>query len=116
LTSRLAKDSAPVPEVTDGNTLVVFIRLAFGNTECDESDPTVVNPRKELDMQASKGKCGCPCHKMSGLFITLIGLTFLLGAFGVLSEHAVSITWPVLVILAGLKKMTKGMCKCCDKA
>ena len=29
--------------------------------------------------QTSAGKCSCPCHKIIGLFIALIGLTFLLG-------------------------------------
>ncbi|HXI84115.1 MAG TPA: DUF5668 domain-containing protein [Verrucomicrobiae bacterium] len=67
-------------------------------------------------MQASEGKCGCPCHKMPGLFIVLIGLTFLLGALNVLSPRAVEIIWPILVILAGLKKMFSGMCKCCNSA
>ena len=28
--------------------------------------------------QTTEGKCSCPCHKIVGLFIALIGLTFLL--------------------------------------
>jgi hypothetical protein len=67
-------------------------------------------------MQTSEGKCGCFCHKMPGLLIALIGLTFLLGAFNVLSPRAVEITWPILLILLGLKKMFSGMCKCCNAA
>ena len=67
-------------------------------------------------MQASEGKCSCPCHKMPGVFIALIGLTFLLGALNVLSSRAVEITWPILLILLGLKKMFSGMCKCCSAA
>jgi hypothetical protein len=61
-------------------------------------------------------KCGCPCHKAVGLFILLIGITFLLGALGVITEHTVSLIWPVFVILLGLKKLAGGMCKCCTKA
>jgi hypothetical protein len=67
-------------------------------------------------MPASESKCGCLCHKMCGLFIVLIGLTFLLGALNVLSPRTVEITWPILLILLGLKKMCGGMCKCCSAA
>jgi hypothetical protein len=59
-------------------------------------------------------KCCCPCHKMKGLFIVAIGLVFLLGEFGVISQHAVNVAWPSLVILAGLKKLIR--CKCCSKS
>jgi hypothetical protein len=67
-------------------------------------------------MQASEGKCSCPCHKVPGLLIASIGLVFLLGAFNVLSSRVVQITWPILLILLGLKKMCGGMCKCCSAA
>ena len=58
--------------------------------------------------------CCCPCHKMKGILIILFGLTFLLGAFEVLSQHWVSIIWPILVMLAGVFSLMKGKCKCCD--
>lgn len=67
-------------------------------------------------MQTSEGKCGCPCHKVPGILIALIGLTFLLGALNVLTPHIVEITWPILLILLGLKTMAGGMCKCCSAA
>jgi hypothetical protein len=50
---------------------------------------------------------------MTGVFIFLIGLTFLLGAVDVLSAKVVSITWPIFLMLGGLKKSIR--CKCCDK-
>lgn len=63
------------------------------------------------------GKCGngckCVCHKMPGLLIALIGVTFLLGHFGAISEDLVSVIWPVILILIGLKKACRGICKCC---
>jgi hypothetical protein len=71
---------------------------------------------KEPAMQTSESKCCCFCHKAPGLLIALIGLTFLLGAFNVLSPRAVEITWPILLILLGLKKMCGGVCKCCSGA
>jgi len=61
--------------------------------------------------------CKCPCHKMLGILIVLIGLTFLLGNFDVVSAKFVATAWPILVILIGLKKMCpKGACKCCSEA
>jgi hypothetical protein len=52
---------------------------------------------------------------MVGILVALIGLTFLLGNLGVIGERVVSIAWPVLLILIGLKKTTGGMCKCCAR-
>jgi len=63
-----------------------------------------------------ESKCGCPCHCMPGLFIALIGVTFLLGAFNVISPRAVAITWPILLILIGAQKVCAGKCKCCKSA
>jgi predicted tellurium resistance membrane protein TerC len=51
-----------------------------------------------------------------GLFIALIGLTFLLGAFNVFSQRAVEVVWPILLVLIGMKLTCTGKCKCCDKA
>ena len=67
-------------------------------------------------METEEKKCPCPCHHVMGIFIVLFGLMFLLGALGVLSERTVGIIWPVLVILAGLKKVFSGFCKCCDRS
>jgi hypothetical protein len=50
---------------------------------------------------------------MIGLLVVLFGLTFLLRALGVISNHVASIAWPIIVILAGLKTLCRGMCKCC---
>lgn len=61
-------------------------------------------------------KCGCPCHKVPGLFIVLIGVAILLSALGVVSGKTGGITVGVLVILFGLNKMCSGMCKCCSQS
>lgn len=63
--------------------------------------------------QTPEGKCSCPCHCMTGVFIVLIGLTFLLGAFNVLSARVVEVTWPILIILLGVQKICGRKCKCC---
>jgi len=59
------------------------------------------------------GMCGCPHHKVVPLCITLIGLAFLLQALGTLTPSFVAMAWPVLLIVIGLMKLTKGMCTCC---
>ena len=57
--------------------------------------------------------CKCPHHKMIPLFITLIGVTFLLKAYGSVSAEFAAYSWSTLLTLIGLMKLTKGMCKCC---
>jgi len=64
-----------------------------------------------MDMNPNQpmGKmCKCPHHKMWPLLIILVGLTFLLEAFGVFSSMAVNVIWPILLIIFGFSKM----CKC----
>jgi hypothetical protein len=54
---------------------------------------------------------------MNGILVALIGLTFLLGNLGVLSQKIVGIAWPVLLILLGLKNSVgRGKCKCCPES
>ena len=52
---------------------------------------------------------------MVGVFIALFGLTFLLKNLDVISDHVTNIIWPSLIILAGVKKVVRGICKCCDE-
>jgi len=61
-------------------------------------------------------KCCCPCHKMPGALIILIGIALLLGALGVINGKAEWISISIVVILLGLSKMCSSFCKCCDKA
>jgi hypothetical protein len=37
------------------------------------------------------------------------------GALVMVSAHFVSIAWPILLIIIGIKKMCAGMCGCCQK-
>lgn len=61
----------------------------------------------------TEGKKCCPCKRMPGLFVILIGLTFLLKQVGVIDAHTAGILWPVIVILAGAQLMFRDLCKCC---
>lgn len=60
-----------------------------------------------------KGGCRCPHHMMFPFLVVAFGATFLLGAFNVIDGETVNVIWPIIVVLAGLKKMFARMCKCC---
>jgi hypothetical protein len=59
--------------------------------------------------------CKCPHHKMLPLLVVLFGLNFLLGTLSVITMRTESIIWPIIVIVAGLMKMSGGACKCCSR-
>ncbi len=63
-------------------------------------------------MQTGK-TCSCVHHNIMPALIVLFGLTFLLGAFNILSAYAVGMIWPILVIIGGVVKMKGRSCKCC---
>ena len=54
--------------------------------------------------------CKCPHHKLMPWCIILIGVAFLLMNLNIY-VHAMSIIWPILLIVIGLKKLVA--CKCC---
>ena len=65
--------------------------------------------------QAMMGQmCPCPHHKVVPAMITLIALAFLLKALGVMTSESVAILWPLFLLIAGLTKLSSGMCKCCS--
>ena len=68
-----------------------------------------------MQMGGDKKVCKCHHHKAMPILVIVFGLVFLLGNMHVLTWEAVSWIWPVLVIIAGAKKivMGMGMCKCC---
>ena len=59
----------------------------------------------------------CPCnhHKIVPLMIILIGATFLLNAFQVLPVGIVAFVWPVLLMVAGVAKLSGRSCSCCER-
>ena len=65
------------------------------------------------EMKMGGKTCGCPCHKTISILVVLFGLIFLLGALNIIPWQWVDIAWPILVIIAGITKMCKGMCSCC---
>lgn len=67
----------------------------------------------ENNTNQTGGMCKCPHHKALPTLVILFGLTFLLGALGILTWGAVSIIWPIILILAGFAKLSGRKCKCC---
>lgn len=57
--------------------------------------------------------CPCPHHKMLPFLLVAFGLVFFLGNLNILTQAAVTMTWPVIVMAAGLMKLMQGRCKCC---
>lgn len=62
-----------------------------------------------------KKKCGCPCHKITGVFLVLFGVTILVNCFGGLGERAAWIVVGCLMVLYGLAKIGASCCRCCDR-
>lgn len=58
-------------------------------------------------------KCGCPHHQMLPVFVILFGLLFLFHALAIVNDYAVAITWPIIVLAAGLTQLTSSRCHCC---
>jgi len=58
-------------------------------------------------------RCSCFHHSMFGVWMMLIGLLFLLGHFEVIGANIVSMSWPIVLMLAGLQKAFQHKCKCC---
>lgn len=57
--------------------------------------------------------CNCMHHKMIPILVVVFGALFLGQYYGMVMPNVVAMVWPVLVILAGLTKLFKGICKCC---
>ncbi|MGA2417708.1 MAG: DUF5668 domain-containing protein [Candidatus Staskawiczbacteria bacterium] len=55
-------------------------------------------------------ECKCAHHKIMPCCIILIGLAVLLMNLNIYA-YAMSIIWPILLIVIGVKKLMK--CKCC---
>ena len=65
------------------------------------------------DMSMGGKTCGCGHHKVLPILVILFGLDFLLASFSVVSMGFLGMTWPILVIIAGIVKLVK--CGCCMK-
>lgn len=69
---------------------------------------------EEQNMEMGGGRCKCIHHNVTGICVALIGLLFLLGALDVVGSRLVELGWPILLLVAGLTKVSGRMCKCCD--
>lgn len=76
---------------------------------CDTTD------KKDCGDKMDGKNCKCPCHKMPGLIIIVVGLAFLLETLNVLDTRTAHIIMAAGVMLYGFKTCGgKGMCKCCS--
>lgn len=53
--------------------------------------------------------CKCGHHWVGPIAVILIGVAFLLEAFGVWGSSVTAIVWPILLIIAAAGKL----CRCC---
>lgn len=84
-----------------------------GQKDCKGRIRCMLAPLNHHSFNMHDGMCKCPHHKMGPLFLTLIGLVFLLQALEVVTATFTATAWPVLLMLIGLQKMMGGMCTCC---
>ncbi|HYD93243.1 MAG TPA: hypothetical protein VEB18_02175 [Candidatus Paceibacterota bacterium] len=59
--------------------------------------------------------CKCTHHAIAPVAIVLIGLDFLGHAAGLISDTFLSLSWPALLVIAGLVKLAGHDCRCCAK-
>ena len=58
--------------------------------------------------------CKCPHHKTMPVLIVIFALLFLLHALGwFITDHILAVTWPIVVGLAGIFRMSERKCTCC---
>lgn len=71
-----------------------------------------------MDKNGMGMHCGHRGIKM-GLFLTAFGSVFLLGGLGLLLPETVAVLWPLVLVIAGLLMLLKGVarsgqCGCCE--
>jgi hypothetical protein len=65
------------------------------------------------DMDKADPRCSCLHHQVAPAALVLIGLAFLGNALGWLSDTLLTLSWPTLLVIAGLAKLTGPRCRCC---
>ncbi len=66
-------------------------------------------------MDKADPRCACFHHHIAPAALILIGLAFILNALGFLSDTLLTLSWPSLLILAGLAKLMGPSCRCCKR-
>lgn len=66
-----------------------------------------------MEEGSSGNICKCPHHKFVPGLIVLLGFLFLAGTLDWVGDTAVSVGWPIILIVVGFMKMMEGKCKCC---
>ncbi len=66
-------------------------------------------------MDKADPRCSCFHHQIAPAAIVLIGLLFVANALQVLSDGILALSWPALLVIAGLAKLMGPSCKCCKR-
>lgn len=66
-------------------------------------------------MDKANPDCACQHHNVAPFALIGIGLVFLMNAIGVLQDSFAAVTWPILLIIAGLAKVSGRECACCGR-
>ncbi len=68
-------------------------------------------------MSRSSYACNCMHHAGSelifGILVLTFGLVALLNTLGVVSQAMFDLAWPIIVIIIGIKYLSKTACNCC---
>jgi len=69
-----------------------------------------------METTMEQGKvCRCGHHKVLPILAIILGLEFFFAEINVLTWAFVNVTWPILLVIAGVMGLMKGRCACCAK-
>ncbi len=57
--------------------------------------------------------CRCAHHAVVPVLAIILGLEFFFAEIGVLTWGFVNVTWPLLIVIAGIAALTNRRCACC---
>jgi hypothetical protein len=66
-------------------------------------------------MDKADPRCHCLHHYLAPIALVSIGLAFVANALGWLPGPALTLSWPTLLVAAGLAKLGGPSCRCCTR-
>jgi hypothetical protein len=80
------------------------------------------SPREHSEMMTEEHReaaasactpCRCTHHAVVPILAIIIGLEFFFAEIGVLTWGFVNVTWPLIVVIAGIAGLANRRCRCC---